>query len=282
MLIGVPLALVGVFIWLPTVASVLLSFTDWDGIGGLDKLRLVGLDNYIQLVTITPAFWRALTNNVIWLAGLVVVAMPLGMAIAVALDRPLRGSTFYESAFYLPVVLSLALVGFIWELQFSPEQGFLNNLLGTTRPDNLIDWLGNRQLNIWAALVAASWRHVGYITLIYLAGLRTVDPRLREAAALDGADELTTFRKIVFPTMRPVNVVVLIVTVIEALRAFDVVYILNGGQNGLELLSVLIVNSLLGEASRIGFGSAVATILLLLSIVPIALYLRRAFRTVTT
>jgi ABC-type sugar transport system permease subunit len=65
-----------------------------------------------------------------------------------------------------------------------------------------IDWLGNRQLNIWAALVAASWRHVGYITLIYLAGLRTVDPRLREAAALDGADELTTFRKIVFPTMR--------------------------------------------------------------------------------
>jgi multiple sugar transport system permease protein/raffinose/stachyose/melibiose transport system permease protein len=154
-------------------------------------------------------------------------------------------------------------------------------LLGTTGPNNLIDWLGNRELNIWAALVAAGWRHVGYIALIYLAGLRTVDPRLREAAALDGAGELMTFRKVVFPVMRPVNVVVLIVTVIEALRAFDVVYILNGGQNGLELLSVLIVNSLLGEASRIGFGSAVATVLLLLSIVPIALYLRRAFRSVT-
>jgi multiple sugar transport system permease protein len=280
-LIGVPLALVTVFIWLPTAASVLLSFTDWDGVGGLDRLQPVGIDNYVQLVTVTPAFWRALTNNLIWLAGLVLLAMPLGIAIAVALDRPLRGSAFYESAFYLPVVLSLALVGFIWELQFSPEQGFLNNLLGTTRPDNLIDWLGNRQLNVWSALVAASWRHVGYIALIYLAGLRTVNPRLREAAALDGAGELTTFRKVVFPVMRPVNVVVLIVTVIEALRAFDVVYILNGGQNGLELLSVLIVNSLLGEASRVGFGSAVATILLLLSIVPIAFYLRRAFRTVT-
>ena len=214
--------LVGGFIWLPAGASVALSLFAWDGIGGLDSMRFVGLDQYRDLLTVHPTFWRALGNNLIWLAGLALVATPLGVLFAVLLDRRLRGSWFYESALYLPVVLSLALVGFIWQLQYAPEQGFLNQLLGTHRQDNLIDWLGDRQLNIWAALVAGGWRHVGYITLLYLAGLRSVDPTLREAAAMDGASEWQTFRRVTFPVLRPVNIVVVVVTTIEALRAFDI------------------------------------------------------------
>jgi multiple sugar transport system permease protein len=278
LIVGLPLALVVGFIWLPTGASVLLSLTSWDGVGGLESIRFSGLDNYHDLLTVQPAFERAVRNNLLWLLGLLLVATPLCVLFALLLDRRLRGSAFYESALYLPVVLSLALVGLIWQLQFAPEQGLINNLLGTTRQDNLVDWLGNRDLNIWAALVAGGWRHVGYITLLYLAGLRSVDPTLREAAAIDGASEWQAFRRVVLPVLAPVNAVVLIVTVIEAVRAFDIVYVLNRGQNGLELLSILVVNSLLGEASRIGFGSAVATLLLLLAITPIALYLRRAFR----
>ena len=278
LIVGLPLALVVGLIWLPAIASVGLSFTDWDGIGGLESLDFIGLANYHDLLAVQPAFARAIGNNLLWLLGLLLVATPLGMAFAVLLDRRLRGSAFYESALYLPVVLSLALVGLVWQLQYAPEQGLLNNLLGRTGQENLIDWLGDRNLNIWAALVAGGWRHVGYITLLYLAGLRSVDPNIREAAAIDGASERQAFRWVVFPALAPVNVVVLIVTVIEALRAFEVVYVLNRGQNGLELLSILVVNSLLGEASRIGFGSAVATVLLLISIAPIALYLRRAFR----
>ena len=127
-------------------------------------------------------------------------------------------------------------------------------------------------------MVAASWRHTGYIMILYLAGLKSVDPSLREAAALDGAGEWQTFRSVVFPALRPINIVVLVVTVIESLRAFDIVYVTNKGTNGLELVSVLITNNILGEASRIGFGSALAVILLLVSLVFIFVYLTQVFR----
>jgi multiple sugar transport system permease protein len=196
----------------------------------------------------------------------------------VLLDKDLRGTRFYQSALYLPVVLSLAIIGFIWELMYAPERGFLNNVLGTTEQGNLIDWLGNRDINLWAVLVAASWRHIGYIMLLYLAGLKSVDPALKEAAAIDGASERQAFFRVVFPVLRPINIVVLVITIIESLRAFDIVYVINRGLNGLELLSVLITNNIVGEASRIGFGSAIAVVLLVISLGPILLYLSRAMR----
>ncbi|MGB3595198.1 MAG: sugar ABC transporter permease, partial [Ornithinimicrobium sp.] len=127
-------------------------------------------------------------------------------------------------------------------------------------------------------LVAASWRHVGYIMLLYLAGLKGVDPALREAAAMDGAGEVRTFFSVIFPAMRPINVVVLVITVIEALRAFDIVWVINKGSNGLELLSALVVSNVIGEASRVGFGSAIATILLIISLVFIVVYMISIYR----
>ena len=111
-------------------------------------------------------------------------------------------------------------------------------------------------------LVAAGWRHAGYIMLLYLAGLKGVDPSLREAAAVDGASQVRTFFSVVFPVMRPINIIVLVVTVIESLRAFDIVWVINKGTNGLELISTLVTANVVGEASRIGFGSALATIML--------------------
>ena len=123
-------------------------------------------------------------------------------------------------------------------------------------------------------LVAAGWRHVGYIMLLYLAGLKGVDPSLREAAAVDGAIGDQTFFRVVFPVMRPINIIVLVVTVIESLRAFDLVWVINKGRNGLELISALVTQNIVGEASRIGFGSALATIMLVVSLVFITIYLR--------
>jgi len=198
------------------------------------------------------------------------------MFLAVLLDRELRGGWLYESALYLPLVLSFALIGLIWELQYSPSDGLINGVLGTNHQGSIIDWLGDRRLNLGAVIVASAWRHVGYVTLLYLAGLRSVDPTLRDQAAIDGATEAQAFWRVVFPILRPINVVVVVFTAIEALRAFDVVYVINRGLNGLELLSVLVVNNLLGEASRIGYGSAAATLLLLASIIPIAIFIRWA------
>lgn len=278
LLIGIPAFIHISLVWLPTIGSVVLSFTSWNGIGGLDKIQFVGTRNYEVLLTAYPFFWPALQHNLIWLAVFLFIATPLGMFLAVLLDREIRGTRIYQSALYLPVVLSLAIVGFIWTLQYAPEQGFINNVLGTTRQDNLIDWLGNRDINLWAVMVAASWRHVGYIMILYLAGLKSVDNALREAALVDGANERQTFFRVIFPVLKPINIIILVVTIIESLRAFDLVYIINRGLNGLELLSILVTHNIVGEASRLGFGSAIAVVLLLISVGPIIVYLRRVMR----
>jgi len=278
LMVGVPLFFDLALIWGPTVVSILFSFTNWNGIGGITEKNIIGLKNYESLFTAYPFFWPALQHNLIWLAFLMFIATPLGMFMAVLLDREIRGTRIYQTVFYLPVVLSLAVIGIIWTLQYAPEQGFINNALGRTSNENLIDWLGDPSLNLWAALVATSWRHVGYIMVLYLAGLKSVDPALREAAKVDGASERQTFLRVVFPVMAPINVVIVVVTTIEALRAFDIAYIINGGKNGLELLSTLITNNSISESNRVGFGSAIAVILLLISLGPIIRFLTRTMR----
>jgi multiple sugar transport system permease protein len=276
--VGIP-AFIHIFlVWVPTISSILLSFTSWNGIGGLERIKFVGIDNYVNMFTRYPPFWPALQHNLVWLLTFLFIATPIGIFFAVLLDKNIRGTRLYQSAIYLPVVLSLAIVGFIWQLQYAPEEGVLNNVIHNFFPNaGTISWLGDKNINLAAVLVAASWRHIGYIMVLYLAGLKSVDPSLREAAAIDGASERQTFFRVVLPVLRPINVVILVITVIESLRAFDIVYVINKGQNGLELLSVLITQNVAGESSRVGFGSALAVILLLISVGPIIVFLTRTF-----
>jgi multiple sugar transport system permease protein len=279
LMVAVPLLLTITLVWLPAIATVALSFTSWNGIGDLSRIKWIGFKNYHDLVTIYPAFWPAVQHNVIWLFVLFLIATPAGIFLAVLIDKGLRGSRFYQTSLYMPVVLSLALIAFIWQLQFSADFGVLNSVLqGLHLTDQPIDFFGNPKYNLWAALVATCWRHIGYIMLLYLAGLKGVDPSLREAAQVDGASEVQTFFRIVFPVMRPINVIVFVITVIESLRAFDLVWVINKGRNGLELLSALVTSNVVGEASRIGFGSALATIMLVISLVFIVIYLSTVFR----
>jgi multiple sugar transport system permease protein len=264
----IPTILVIWLVWLPALASVALSFTRWNGIGGLDRIQWIGTKNYSDIFTIYPPFWPAIQHNVIWLAVLVLATL-LGVLLAVLIDRELRGSRFFETAFFLPTVLSLALIGFVWQLFYSRDQGLINQVFGTT-----VDWYGDPDVNLWSVLVATSWRHTGYIMLLYLAGLKGVDPTLREAAVMDGANERQTFFRVIVPVMRPINIIVLVVTVIESLRAFDIVWVVNKGRNGLELISALVTQNITGEASRVGFGSALSTIMLMISTVTVIIYLR--------
>jgi multiple sugar transport system permease protein len=262
---GIPTILLIAFVWFPAMASVALSFTSWDGIGGLGTIKWVGTQNYHQIFTIYPPFGPALRHNLIWLVFFALVPTTFGIFLAVLLDKEIRFTRIYQSTLYLPVMLSLALVGFIAQLLFSQDQGLVNGLLG--RAGESPDILGDPKINLWAALIMASWRHVGYIMVLYLAGLKSVDPTLREAAVIDGANEWQTFRRVIFPVMKPINIIVLVVTVIESLRgSFDLVYVINGGKNGLELLNVLVYDNIVGEASRIGYGSALGTILLVISL----------------
>lgn len=272
-LLGIPVLLDIAIVWGPTLASIGLSFTAWDGIG---DIHWVGGDNYRNLADNYPPFWPAVRNNVLWLLFLGLIATPFGLLLAVLIDRGIRFSRFYQSVFYMPVVLSLAVVGFIAQLVLGTDQGALNTIIGNH--DDPVDWLGDSRINIWMMMIAASWRHVGYVMILYLAGLKSVDPALKEAAAIDGAGERQTFFRVVLPTLRPVNVIVGVITVIEALRAFDIVYAVNKGRNGLELLSVLITDNIIGEAGRIGFGSAIAVVLLVVSLGSIVTFLVQELR----
>lgn len=272
-MVTIPLLLVLWLVWLPALGSVVLSFGKWNGFGDLDTIEWVGVQNYKDIVDIYPPFWPSIQHNLIWLGFLFVFPTILGMLLAVVLDREMRGSRFYQTAFYMPVVLSLALIGFIWQLFYSRDQGLINDVFGTQ-----VDWYGDPDINLWAVLVATAWRHTGYIMLIYLAGLKGIDASLREAAAVDGASEVKTFFHVIFPVMRPINMVVIVIVVIDSLRAFDLVWVINKGRNGLELIGALVAQNVIGEATRYGFGSALAVIMMLISSVFITIYLRIVFR----
>ncbi len=269
LMILIPTAIVATLVWLPAMATIVFSFFDWDGFGPFSEAKFVGTRWYTEATTIYPAFWPAIQHNVIWLLVLFFIATPIGLLVAVLLDREASHTKFYQTSLYLPVVLSMALIGFIWQLMFSRDQGLINLILGTS-----IDWYGDPSVNLYSALIATSWRHVGYVMLLYLAGLKGVDIALKEAAKIDGATEVQTFFHVVFPVMFPINVVVLVITFIDSLRAFDLVWVINRGRNGLELLATEVTRNIVGEAQRIGFGSALATIMLVISTVFIIIYLR--------
>jgi multiple sugar transport system permease protein len=273
LMVAVPALIVVGLVWLPAISTVVLSFTDWNGIGDLADINFIGGRNYTDVTANYPPFGPAMEHNLVWLVVFFVGPTLLGIFLAVLLDREVRGTRIYQSIFFMPVVLSLALIGFIWQLIYSRDQGLLNAVFGGET-----DWFGDPDINLWAVLVAAGWRHTGYIMLLYLAGLKAVDPALREAAAVDGAGETRTFFQVIWPVMRPVNIVVLVITVIESLRAFDIVWVINKGRNGLELISTLVTQNVIGEASRVGFGSALATIMIAISTVFIVIYLVQVMR----
>ena len=271
---GVPTFFHVVLVWIPAILTMLLSFTYWTGINFGD-IKWAGLANYDNIVTKTPIFYDALRNNVIWLLWFGLLATPAGVLLAYQIDRQIRGHKVYESVYYLPVVLSLAVTGIIWNFLLRPD-GFINGALGRD-VDDAISFFGNYNINIYVIMVMASWRHIGYIMLLYLAGLKAIDPTLREAAAIDGATEWATFRRVVLPAMRPVNIIVIVITIIESLRAFDIVYVIYGTSAGLPILGILVFQNIAGEGASMK-GAAYAVILFALSIGPIIAYLRQQFR----
>ena len=275
MFIGVPAFLHIVWVWIPALLTIALSFTYWNGVQ-LSNIRWAGLANYDTIFTASPQFWSAMRNNTYWLLWFSLIATPLGVLLAYQVDRRIRGHKIYESVYYIPVVLSLAVIGIIWRFMLGPT-GLVQVLLGYPGIEDAIPIFGNYDINTYVILSIASWRHIGYIMLLYLAGLKSVDPSLREAAAIDGATEWQSFRKVVLPAMKPVNVIIIVITVIESLRAFDLIYIIYGTSTGWPILGMLVFQNIYGQSASM-LGAAYAVILLLLSITPIVFYLRTVFK----
>ncbi len=216
------------FVWVvePLFYSFYLSLTNWDGI---TAPIFIGLKNYQRLLG-DRVFYTALINNVKVLCVFLTVPIAGGLGLALLFNRPARTVNFLKSAIYSPMALSFVVIGLIWSWFYLPNEGLLNTLLKGIGLGFLAQsWLSNAQISIFSITIAASWRQIGYIMILYLAGLQTIDPTLVEAARVDGASPWQVFRSIVFPLLAPVTTIIVVVTVIDSLQFFDLVYIMTQG-----------------------------------------------------
>jgi ABC-type sugar transport system permease subunit len=274
--LAIPLATELALVFWPAINSFYISLTKWNGAGAPE---FIGFKNFQNLTT-DPVFLQALVNNVFWVVGFGGASVVIGLLLAVALNRPRRGVGLYRSAIYLPMVFSLAVTGLFWRLLYQPN-GAVNTVLGGIGLGAWErQWLADPATALVAVLVAAVWRQCGYIMVLYLAGLKGVDPTLEEAAAVDGANKWQRFWQIVMPQLRGVNAVVFAVTVIDSLRTFDIVWAMTRGgpYNSTQLLSTYMYQTSFTTVN-LGYGSAIAVVIFLLAIVFIIGYLVRASRT---
>ncbi|MGH2531030.1 MAG: carbohydrate ABC transporter permease [Thermomicrobiales bacterium] len=270
-----PVALYAVWVIGPMIYSFYMSLTNSDGVTQQD---FIGLENYRRLVD-DHVFRTALMNNVKWLVAFITVPVVCGLGLAVLLNNHLPGVRFIKAGFYSPMVLSSVVIGVVWIWMYQPD-GLINTtveLLGYG--GQRIGWLSNPDLVTWSIIGAAMWRQIAYVMLIYLAGLKNVDPTLVEAARVDGASSFQSFRQIVLPLLQPVTVIVIVISIIDALRAFDLVNVMTRG--GPYNQSDVLANMMYIEAFNnynMGYGASIAVILTLITMVFIFAYLRRMLK----
>ena len=273
------LLLIAVFFFLPVLAALLLSFTDFDiyALGDLDRLRFVGLRNYLDLLQ-SPLFWTALGNTFYFVVvgGPLSVAVSLGAALLV--NAPLiRFPGFFRAAFFLPVVTTLVAVAVVWRYLYHPHYGLLNYGLGLFGIDP-IDWLGDPVWAMPAIILMAVWKNFGFNMIIFIAGLQNIPPQLYEAARIDGANGWRQFRHITLPLLGPTFLFVALMTMIGYFQVFAEPYVMTQGGPTNRTLSVVLL--MYEEGFRwwnMGYASAAAFVLfvLILAGTTLQLQLRR-------
>lgn len=271
----IPLAFEAFWVFWPAANSFSLSTTNWQGIGAAEP---VGLGNYERLLS-DPIFRTALWNNALWVFGFGGLSVIGGLALAVALNRPRRFVGVYRTIIFLPMVISMAVTGLFWRIVYAPD-GPLNVSLEFLGLDDIKQqWLADPDTALAAVLVAAVWRQVGYIMVLYLAGLKGCDPSLEEAAAVDGANAWQRFWRVTMPQLAGVNTVIFAITVIDSLRTFDIVWVMTRGgpYNSSQLLSTYMFEQAFSYVN-LGYGSAIAVVIFALAILFIITYVARQAR----
>lgn len=259
----------------PMIHSAWLSLYEWDGIS--PTKRFVGFDNYVTLWTANRVFWIALKNNALWTAVALVVPTALGLALALVLNGKLAARGFYRGLFYFPAILSLSICGLIWTWIYHPTLGFLNQFLSWIGLESLQRaWLSEPSIALFAVMVAAAWHNTGLPMLLYLAGLQTIPREILEAAEVDGATRLQRFRFVIWPMLKDTTFVVLAITFINSLKVYDVVYVMTygGPANQTQVLGTWMY-FLTYNFNRIGLGTAIAVVLLGLTLIFAIPYTRR-------
>jgi ABC-type sugar transport system permease subunit len=271
------LALFFLFVLVPILAALYLSFTSYDGV---NPPIWIGLRNYHRLARDLAQgglFSRSLANTGRYAAGVIPLGMALALGLALLLNRRLRGVSFYRAAFYLPVVTSLVAVSMVWMWLYEPNSGLLNLLLARLHlPPR--QWLADPALAIWCIVAMSVWKVLGYNMVIFLAGLQGIPPEFHEAAAIDGATPWQRFRHITWPLLKPTTFFILVISVIGASQVFAQVYVMtNGGPNN---STTTIVHQIFQNAfafMKMGYASAMAFLLFLI-IFAVSLLNLRLFR----
>jgi len=221
------LLLYAVFMLYPMIDAIRYSFFDWDGASS--TMNFVGLENYVQL-TKDDIFLKSLGHNLLWVVlSLALMVVPT-LVLAVLISRVKKGKTFFRAGFYLPSVLSLAVVGVLWSKIYDPMMGPINVFLKTVGLDSLAkNWLGEPLFVIPALVIASTWAFYGLYLILFLAGLQSVDYSVYEAADIDGAGPISKFWHITIPSLRNTLNVVISMVIIHALKGFALIWIMTQG-----------------------------------------------------
>lgn len=273
------LLLITVFFFLPVLAALALSFTDFDiyALGDLDRLRFVGFNNYLQLLQ-SPLFWTALGNTLYFVAVGGPLSVAVSLSAALLINSPLiRFSGFFRVALFLPVVTTLVAVAVVWRYLYHPHYGLLNYGLSLIGIDP-IDWLGDPRWAMPAIILMAVWKNFGFNMIIFIAGLQNIPPTLYEAARIDGAGSWRQFRYITLPLLGPTFLFVALMTMIGYFQVFAEPYVMTQGGPANRTFSVVLL--MYEEGFRwwnMGYASAAAFILfvLILAATLLQLALRR-------
>lgn len=269
------LVLYGYFLAYPMLDAVRLSFFKWSGFR-TDEPVWVGLDNYIKLFSGgDPVFYKSLANSVIWVVLSLLVPMVMGLVLALGLNRKMIGRNTMRSVFYIPSVFASITVAAMWRWIYNPTLGLVNQLLEQVGLGDLTrTWLGDPDIAIYSVFVASIWQAVGFPMILFLAGLQGVPEELVEAARLDGANGWQVFRNVTLPALKPTTVVVVILTMINSLKVFDLIVGMTGGGPA-QSTQVLALWSYTQSFNNhdFGAGSAIATVLLVVSLALVVPYM---------
>ena len=253
--------LICIAILAPICLSVYYGFTNYSGMG---SYQFVGWENYKNLFH-DAAFGTSLRNSLLLAIGFIFIQHPLAIIVAAVLDKlGGKGENFFRCVYFIPNVISVAVIAYLWKFIYNPDFGLLNNIIKAFGGKGDINWF-NYDTAIWAVLIVLIWHGFGWGMLIYYTGIKNIDPVLYEAAAIDGATQIQTFFKITLPQMKPVIQVNVTMAVISALKQMETVYLLtNGGPGNSTQFAANYLYQQAFKAYKYGYGNAIGVVFIII------------------
>jgi raffinose/stachyose/melibiose transport system permease protein len=262
------------FLVYPIFQSVYYSFFNWKGFG--PAVDFIGLDNFKRILT-DWIFLKSVGHGLLIVVLSLVIQLPLAMALALMVGRNLRGRAFFRTIFFMPYVLSEVITGIMWMILFNPDskRGFINALLILIPGIKAIPWLGDTRTVMLALFVVVTWKYFGFYMLLYLAGLQNIPPEIEEAALIDGVNNRQMITHITIPLIGSIIRTTIYLSVLGSMQVFALVWIMTKGGpvNASEVMSTYMYRFSFVRF-ELGYGSAVAIVMLLISLVFSLGYLR--------